>query len=389
MFRKIMMQSDYQMYLVKLRGEISVFGRQYTQQLDEVKQKIRGSRSIEIRDCEKSICSLQDRIAECERAVDELFIDSVATKRQSQVCCGMVTRNHAARHEQDDSGVGSKAELGTNPSNPMPNTDDMMTNFSLEMTTDECCDPIPRICSPNLNEFDHVSLNAMQQKYVDSTDISKWCHIETMETAMQEPGSIDQEENTLELRSQIIFNRSNTVHGGRNYPDIDLKDLSRRTEYPSIEDNSMLQSPDELEKAIQLALTQSKARVSPDEVHQARQELSRFSCSASAKKVSNTPSIPESLPTFLPVDETKYATLPSFIRGQLPLELFNRAHRDLYELVSMRSSAGEEMGFNMGDVESATDLPQGKSKVLLNALAKLAQVNLKVIYGRGAVYYFV
>jgi hypothetical protein len=40
-------------------------------------------------------------------------------------------------------------------------------------------------------------------------------------------------------------------------------------------------------------------------------------------------------------------------------------------------------------VESATELPQGKSKVLLNALAKLDQVNLKVIYGRGAVYYFV
>jgi len=289
--------------------------------------------------------------------------------------------------EHNDNGVRIKAEPGVNSCDSMSNPDHRMANSTLEMT-DGCYDPIPSIYLPSLDGSEYASLNAMQQKYVDGVEVRKLHHGETMETIVQELQSIEQqEENTLELRSQIIFNRSNTGHGTASYPHDDMKDPLGHAEYPSKGDNSILQSPDELEKAIKLALTQSKIRVSPNEVCPMRREMSHYSCSA--KKHSSTPSMPESLPIFLPVDEAKYATLPSFIRGQLPLEVLNKAHNYLYDLISKRSSAGEQVGFNIADVESATDLPQGKSKVLLNALAKLEQVNLKVIYGRGAVYYFV
>jgi hypothetical protein len=268
----------------------------------------------------------------------------------------------------------------------MRNADDITGKMSVETATDERHESISVIYSPDFDDSHYISLNAMQQKYV--ADMASQSHHETREIATQELLSIDQEENTLELRSQIIFDRSNTGYRSISYPANETKSPSRHTEYPS-KNKSILQSPDELEKAIQLALTQSNARVSPDEVNQMRHSVSHYSCTASAKKHSSTPSIPESMPAFLPVDETKYATLPSFIRGQLPLKLFNKAHKDLYDLVSRRSFGGEKLGFNIVDVESATELPQGKSKVLLNALAKLDQVNLKVIYGRGAVYYFV
>ena len=294
------------------------------------------------------------------------------------------------RHGVNGNRVDNKAEAGMSSSNPMHNADDIMSKVSVETATDKRHEPISVIGSPGLDDSDYISLNAMQQKYVDGEDTAMQFHHETREIAA-ELMSIDQEENTLELRSQIIFDRSNAGYRSISYPANETKSPSQHTEYPSKE-KSILQSPDELEKAIQLALTQSKSRVSPDEVNQMRHSLSHYSCTASAKKHSSTPSIPESMPAFLPVDEAKYATLPSFIRGQLPLNLFNKAHKALYDLVSRRSFGGKEinkMGFNIVDVESATELPQGKSKVLLNALAKLDQVNLKVIYGRGAVYYFV
>lgn len=81
---KIMMRSDNEMHLERLREEVSVFGQHHTKQLVDVKQTLRRSRCIEIRDYEKSFGNFQDRIGHCERVLDELFRDSVAAK---VLCC--------------------------------------------------------------------------------------------------------------------------------------------------------------------------------------------------------------------------------------------------------------------------------------------------------------
>ena len=79
------MRSDHKMHLERLRGEVSVFGQHHTNQLVDVRQKIRGNQCIEIHDYEKLLGNFKERIGDCERILDKLSRDSVTTK---VLCCG-------------------------------------------------------------------------------------------------------------------------------------------------------------------------------------------------------------------------------------------------------------------------------------------------------------
>ena len=101
-----------------------------------------------------------------------------------------------------------------------------------------------------------------------------------------------------------------------------------------------------------------------------------------------TPSLPTAVAPLRHVDQAEYASLPSFIRGQLPLNALNEAAGAVHAAALRRCAAGVGASFSMDDVETAGELPAGKGKVVVNALAKLGRVQLKVVYGQGTVYFF-
>lgn len=101
-----------------------------------------------------------------------------------------------------------------------------------------------------------------------------------------------------------------------------------------------------------------------------------------------TPSLPSSVAPLRPVDQAEYSSLPAFIRGQLPLDALNEAAGAVHASALRRCAAGDGASFSMDDVENAGELPAGKGKVVVNALAKLGRVQLKVVYGQGTVYFF-
>ena len=101
-----------------------------------------------------------------------------------------------------------------------------------------------------------------------------------------------------------------------------------------------------------------------------------------------TPSLPLSVAPLREVDAADYSALPAFIRGQLPLEQLNSAAAAVHAEALRRCAAGDGASFCMDDVEAVEELPAGKGKVLINALAKLGHVQLKVVYGQGTVYFF-
>eukprot|EP00887_Chlorella_sp_A99_P004740 scaffold4.g4740.t1 len=88
-----------------------------------------------------------------------------------------------------------------------------------------------------------------------------------------------------------------------------------------------------------------------------------------------------SLPVLRAVEEGEYGVLPSFIRGQLPLELLNEQLGELHDLLERRAAEGVEGAFTMADVDA---LGLGaKSKTFVNSLVKLGRVQLRVAYSQG------
>jgi hypothetical protein len=102
-----------------------------------------------------------------------------------------------------------------------------------------------------------------------------------------------------------------------------------------------------------------------------------------------TPSLPTSVAPWTPIDDGEYSSLPGFVRGQMPLEVLNEAAATMHTSVVRRCAAGDGASFTMDDIEEAGALPVGKGKAFINALAKLGRVQLKVVYGQGTVYFFV
>jgi hypothetical protein len=190
------------------------------------------------------------------------------------------------------------------------------------------------------------------------------------------------EENTLELKSQVIFSGSNSV-GNLKKPEPvhELDDLPPVGSTPHLVKYS---SKESLEEAISVAL-QSKCEVTGVTPAAA---ICHQKNPASLPRTANTPKVPKSVPEYLPVDEGSYSLLPSFIRGQISLDDLNQASKALHTFVCLRSSSEETVTFNAEDVRNHSSLPPAKGKVLLNALAKLEYIQLKVIYGQGTVYFF-
>lgn len=101
-----------------------------------------------------------------------------------------------------------------------------------------------------------------------------------------------------------------------------------------------------------------------------------------------TPSLPTSVAPWTPINDSEYSSLPGFVQGQMPLEVLNEAAATMHTSVVRRCAAGDGASFTMDDIEEAGALPVGKGKAFINALAKLGRVQLKVVYGRGTVYFF-
>lgn len=188
------------------------------------------------------------------------------------------------------------------------------------------------------------------------------------------------EENTLELKSQVIFSGSNSA-GNLKKPE-PVHELDDLPPVGSTPNTVKYSSKESLEEAISMAL-QSKC-----EVKGVTPAAAISQNPASMPRTANTPMVPKSVPEYLPVDESSYSSLPSFIRGQISLDDLNHASRALHTFVSRRSSSEETVTFNAEDVQNHSSLPPAKGKVLLNALAKLDHIQLKVIYGQGTVYFF-
>lgn len=103
-----------------------------------------------------------------------------------------------------------------------------------------------------------------------------------------------------------------------------------------------------------------------------------------------TPSLPTVVARYKAVDTVEYLLLPKFIRGQISLENLNEASVAVHQAAQRRCSSGGVAFFSMDDVETtaAPFVPSGKVRVLLNALAKLDRIQVKVVYGQGTVYFF-
>lgn len=155
------------------------------------------------------------------------------------------------------------------------------------------------------------------------------------------------EENTIELKSQVI--RSRGIAGAGP---VQSKPL--------------------------LTATPSQSKTS-DGVKPLRQSLTS----------SLTPSLPTAVAPLRPVNEADYSSLPNFIRGQLSLETMNSAAVSVHTAASRRCDAGGGAYFTVDDIEAASPLPSAKGKVFLSAMTKLGHVQLKVVYGQGTVYFFV
>lgn len=186
------------------------------------------------------------------------------------------------------------------------------------------------------------------------------------------------EENTLELKSQVIFSRSASMGGTeRPEPIKELDDIGP-TPRKAIDDKK-------LEDAISAALAKCEVRgVTPN-----IPSISSRRSSVPSSAPLTASKLPSTLPPNHEIDENSYSSLPSFIRGQITLADLRQASLRMYTLVANRFAQGEGIAFSAADVDQHANLGSGKSKVLLNALAKLDQIQLKVIYGQGTVYFFV
>lgn len=261
--------------------------------------------------------------------------------------------------------TGEDASLHSSPDSLTPSMKHLMGKYgdsgSLKYSREAPCCKIP---SPAFSEALLQQEVAMQeddgllQRYADDTYV---------------------EENTLELKSQVIFSRYNTNKGGIEKPDPikELEDLPPAKEEKHSEKN--------LERAISAALAKcslSQGVTPSSSAHQSQV------ASASAPRTMSTPSVPSAVPTFRPIKSSLYSTLPSFIKGQISLEDLASAGEALHAFVSRNQEQGHGVTFTADDVEKQTLLSPVKAKVLLNALAKLEQIKLKVIYGQGTVYFF-
>lgn len=235
--------------------------------------------------------------------------------------------------------------------------------------------------------------SSLVQSAVDGQTETNVEHIDQVPENLLSKYSNAMEENTIELKSQVIFHRVDGLHQRRDRmlesTVIDLDDL------PDAENNvhreKELPTIDGLEKAISRVLAKNENKVTHTPALHATNTLGISTGSAtslSRRKSVSTPSLPTTVPPFENIDESAYSSLPSFIKGQLSLDILNEASASVHSLVKERHSSGLGVGFSSDDIESISPLPSGKSKVLLNALAKLNIVNLKVVYGQGTVYYF-
>lgn len=227
-----------------------------------------------------------------------------------------------------------------------------------------------------------------------------------------------EEESTMELKSQIIFNRA-LPRGGQTHaaatPSVGAAPLATPASAAPMDrapppphptpasiasgngpGGNEVRSKESLQEAIAVALGRhagtaaapTPQAATPAAALTTQSAGTRGFPSARSARSSLTPSLPSAVPPYRAVGAAEYSTLPAFIRGQLPLEALNQAASGVHSVAVRRCAAGEGASFSMDDVESAGELPAGKGKVLVNALAKLGHVQLKVLYGQGTVYFF-
>ncbi|KAI3438538.1 hypothetical protein D9Q98_000966 [Chlorella vulgaris] len=104
--------------------------------------------------------------------------------------------------------------------------------------------------------------------------------------------------------------------------------------------------------------------------------------SSAAASLAAAPAAPVAVPPLRPVCEEEYAQLPTFIRGQLPLDVLNASLAAVHAAAAVRSS-----GFTVEDVDAAG--LGAKCKVVVNSLVKLGRAKLKVLPGSGTLYLLV
>lgn len=210
-------------------------------------------------------------------------------------------------------------------------------------------------------------------------------------------GASYNEENTMELKAQVIFSRAQAQHNSmgphKNVTANNTVSPSQRAPVST----TRTTDADGLQEAIAAALARNVGPTShlpaptttPAEGLTATSARSALSTRPATTGSRMTPSLPSTVAPLRRVDDNEYSALPAFIRGQLPVNVLNEAAAAVHVAAERRYAAGDGVYFTMDDVEGAAAVPSGKGKVVINALAKLGHVQLKVVYGEGTVYFFV
>ena len=157
------------------------------------------------------------------------------------------------------------------------------------------------------------------------------------------------------------------------------------------------QKVDDLKEAISAALGQPSSFLRDNQ--NGRKTLSETPGANSSSGASRTygkgsfvltPSLPTVIPPFSPIEAVEYMILPKFIRGQLSLESLNEASAAVHTAAQRKFKSESTVYFSMDDVEQVATpiISSSRIRVLLNALAKLDRVQVKVVYGQGTVYFF-
>lgn len=228
------------------------------------------------------------------------------------------------------------------------------------------------------------------------------------------------EESTMELKAQVIFNRAlaqqrqeeqarhqpfDTIHPHHSTTAVAAAAAATstavttgsKTDESGYMQSAVLRSKQSLQDAIAAALGKQvipsnavSAATTTPAVHSATTLAAATHRMMTAPRTMPTPSLPSTVPPFSPVNTSTYSTcMPPFIRDQIPLDSLNKTAAAMHAVATRRCTDGEPAYFTMDDVESVGELPAGKGKVFINALAKLEMIQLKVVLGPGTVFFFV
>lgn len=344
-----------------------------------------------LNDLDSRVKKVDGELDRCEMVVNRSGATANALVHEAQVAYDAIERilHGSGVHSLEK---GKETRVGTRATSDQPEPKQLDSSLTAEYPPQ---DSSPDSLTPSMKHLMGKYGDSGSSKYSRDAAYAKVPSpafsdaLLQQEVAMQEGDGLLQkyaddayiEENTLELKSQVIFSRYNTNRGGgteKPEPINELEDLP-----PAREEEK--HSEKNLEQAISAALAKSSLSqgVTPSSAHQSSQMAA-----ASAPRTVSTPSVPSAVPAFRPIDSSLYSTLPSFIKGQISLEDLASAGEALHAFVSRNQEQGHGVTFTADDVEKHTSLSPVKAKVLLNALAKLEQIKLKVIYGQGTVYFF-